>query len=174
MNIFQDFLRHLLEVFIDDFASFSTWSGHLGFLKKTFERCRETNLKLHPGKCFLGMTSGLLLGHIVSIRGLIVDMEKVRAILTLAPPMCVPEIRGFLRCVGYYRQFIDGYAWKAIPLTKLLKKDVEFSWSQKRQRAFEELKLTLANALILSPLDWAKEFYVTLDASDWYLGAILW
>ena len=85
MDIFQDFLRHFLEVFIDDFAVFSIRSEHLGYLKKTFERCRETNLKLHPGKCFLGMTSGVLLGHILSKKGLEVDMEKVRAILTLAP-----------------------------------------------------------------------------------------
>ena len=92
MDIFQDFLRHFLEVFIDDFAIFSIRSEHLGFLKKTFERCRETNLKLHLGKCFLGMDSGVLLGHIVSKKGLEVDMEKVRAILTLAPPTCVREI----------------------------------------------------------------------------------
>ena len=77
MDIFQDFLRHFLEVFIDDFAVFSIRSEHLGFLKKTFEQCRETNLKLHPGKCFLGMNSGVLLGHIVSKKGLEVDMEKV-------------------------------------------------------------------------------------------------
>ena len=174
MDIFQDFLKHFLEVFIDDFAVFSIRSEHLGFLKKTFERCRETNLKLHPGKCFLGMTSGVLLGHIVSKKGLEVDMEKVRAILTLAPPTCVREIRGFLGCVGYYRRFIDGYARKAIPLTELLKKDVEFSWSPERQGAFEELKLTLAKAPVLSPPDWKKEFHVTLDASGWCLGAILW
>ena len=94
MDIFQDFLRHILEVFIDDFAIFSIRSEHLGFLKKTFERCRETNLKLHPGKCFLGMTSGVLLGHIVSKKGLEVDMEKVRAILTLAPPHLRPRNPG--------------------------------------------------------------------------------
>ena len=92
MDIFQDFLRHFLEVFIDDFAIFSTRSGHLGNLKKTFEQCRETNLKLHPSKCFLSMTSGVLLGHIVSKKGLKVDMEKVRAIVTLASPTCVREI----------------------------------------------------------------------------------
>ena len=64
MDTFQDFLRHFLEVFIGDFAVFSAKRDHLNFLKKTFERCRETNLKLHPGKCFLGMESGLLLEHV--------------------------------------------------------------------------------------------------------------
>ena len=37
MDIFQDFLRHFLEVFIDDFAVFSIRSSHLGFLRKTFK-----------------------------------------------------------------------------------------------------------------------------------------
>ena len=174
MDIFQDFLRHFLEVFIDDFVVFSTRSDHLGFLKKTFERCRETNLKLPPGKCFLGMTSVILLGHIVNKRGLEVDMEKVWAILTLTLPTCVQKIQGFLRCVGYYRRFIDKYARKVIPLTELLKKDVKFSWNSERQGAFEELKLTLAKVPILSPSDWTKEFHVTLNASSWCLGAILW
>ena len=57
---------------------------------------------------------------------------------------------------------------------KLLKNDMEFSWNPERQKAFEELKLALVKAPILSPPEWKKEFHVTLDASGWCLGAILW
>ena len=174
MDIFQDFLRHFLEVFIDDFAVFGKWLDHLGYLKKTFERCRETNLKLHPGKCFLGMESGVLLGHVVSKTGLEVDLDKVKVILTLTAPGNVREIRRFLGCVGYYRRFIKDYARKALPLTELLKKEEDFRWNPERQTAFKELKLSLSQAPILSPPDWTKEFHVTLNASGWCLGAILW
>ena len=59
-------------------------------------------------------------------------------------------------------------------MTELLKKEEEFSWNLEKQSAFEELKLTLAKAPILSPPNWAKEFHVTLDASGWCLGAISW
>ena len=165
MDIFQDFLRHFLEVFIDDFAVFNSRDDHLGYLRKTFQRCRETFLKLHLGKCFFGMTSRVLLGHVVSNKGLEVDIDKVKAILTLVTPKSIWDIRGFLGCVGYYRRFIDGYARKAIPLTELLRKEVEFNWNPKRQTAFEDLRLALSNAPMLSPLDWEKEFHVTLDAS---------
>ena len=34
--------------------------------------------------------------------------------------------------------------------------------------------MALVKALILSPPDWEKEFHVTLDASGWCLGSILW
>ena len=174
MHIFQDFLRHFLEVFIDGFVLFSKLWDHLGYLKKTFERCRETNLKLHPGKCFLGMESCLLLEHVVSRSGLEVNLDKVKVILALTAPTNVQEIRGFLGCVGYYRRFIKDYARKALLLTELLKKEEEFSWIPARQSTFEELKLTLSRAPILSPPDWTKDFHITLDASGWCLKAILW
>jgi len=77
MNFFQDFLKHFLEVFIDDFAVFSKKDKHLKFLEKTFVKCKETGLKLHLGKCFMGIHFRILLSHIVSSRGLEVDMEKM-------------------------------------------------------------------------------------------------
>jgi hypothetical protein len=174
MDIFKDFLRHFLEVFIDDFAVFSLRMEHHQFLRKTFQRCRETGLKLHPGKCFLGMESGVLLGHVVSKQGLEVDSDKVRAILALLAPTTVREVRGFLGCVGYYRRFIISYAKVATPLTELLKRETDFVWTDRRQQAFEELKKALTTAPILSPPDWEQEFHVILDASGWCLGAILW
>ena len=60
--------------------------GHLQHLRLTFERCREANLKLHPGKCFIRMESGILLGHRVSKEGISVDLDKVMVILAVAAP----------------------------------------------------------------------------------------
>ena len=74
---------------------FSKRTDHLKFLKRTFERCRETNLKLHPSKCFLGMGSGVLLGHVVSTSGLEVDLDKVKVIFALTAPKNAQEIQGF-------------------------------------------------------------------------------
>ena len=49
-------------------------------------------MKLHPGKCFLGMKFEILLGHVVSRKGLEVDIDKVRAILALSTPTCIREV----------------------------------------------------------------------------------
>ena len=116
MGIFRDFLRHFLEVFIDNFAIFNERDQILELLRTTFQRCRETGLKLHPGKCFLGMESGILLGHVVSRKGLEVDIDKVGAILVLLVPTYVREVQGFLGCVRYYKRLIEGYAKQATPL----------------------------------------------------------
>jgi len=129
---------------------------------------------MHPGKCFLGMESGVLLGHVVSRKGLEVDSDKIKAILALLAPTTVREVRGFLGCIGYYRRFIVCYAKVATPLKEFLKRETDFVWTDRRQQAFEELKKALTTASILSPPEWEREFHITLDASEWCMGAILW
>ena len=89
MDIFWDFLRHFLKVFIYDFGLFDERDQRLEFLRKTFQWCRESGLKLHPWKCFLGMKSKILVGLVVSKKGLEVDIDKIRAILTLLAPTCM-------------------------------------------------------------------------------------
>jgi hypothetical protein len=126
MDMFHDFLRHFLVVFIDDFAVFCQRKDYIKHLRLTFDKCRETDLKLNPAKSFIGMDSGILLGHQVSIEGISIDLDKVTTILALKASTTVKEVRRFLRMVGYYMRFVEGYAKIAMALTELLKKDVPF------------------------------------------------
>ena len=41
----------------------------------------------------LGVTSGKLLGYIVSIKGIEVDLEKVKAIMEMPPPKNLSQLR---------------------------------------------------------------------------------
>ena len=47
-------------------------------------------------KCTFGVTSGKLLGHIVSDHDIEVDPEKIKAILDMPTPRDEKEIKGFL------------------------------------------------------------------------------
>ncbi|CAM6115241.1 unnamed protein product [Calypogeia fissa] len=91
----------------------------------TFQHCREVGLRLHPGKCFFGVNEGILLGHKISKKGIEVDHEKVAIWLAITFPKTLKEVRAFLGCVGYYRRFIQNYAKIALPLTEMLKRDIE-------------------------------------------------
>ena len=61
------------------------------------------------------MESEILLEHIISKKGLDVDINKVKDIFA---PTYVREVWGFLGCIKYYKRFIEGYAKQATPLTK--------------------------------------------------------
>ena len=45
---------------------------------------------------------GIVLGHLISSKGLEVDKAKITAIQTLTPPTTVQGIRSFLGHAGFY------------------------------------------------------------------------
>ncbi|KAK8701427.1 hypothetical protein V6N13_019814 [Hibiscus sabdariffa] len=77
----------------------------------------------------------------------------------------VGEVRSFLGLAGYYRRFVKGFSSIALPLTKLLRKDQPFEWSEDRQRSFDQLKQALTHAPVLVQPESDKEFTVYSDAS---------
>ena len=60
-----------------------------------------------------------------------------------------------------------------MPLTKLLKKDVPFTWTEDQEKAFQTLKHALVNAPVLAFPDYSKPFLLCTDASGIGLGAVL-
>jgi hypothetical protein len=55
-------------------------------LKETFNNLRKYKMMLNPKKCVFGVSSGKLLGYMVSSRGIDVNPTKVNAIKNLQPP----------------------------------------------------------------------------------------
>ena len=66
---------------------------------------------------------GIVLGHLVSERGIEVDKAKIDVIEHLPPLVNVKGIRSFLDHAGFYRRFIKDFSQIARPLTNLLAKD---------------------------------------------------
>ncbi|KAA3461218.1 RNA-directed DNA polymerase-like protein [Gossypium australe] len=80
----------------------------------------------------LGKFIGFL-GHVVSTNDIRVDPSKISAILNWKPLKSVTKSRSFLGLAGYYTFFVKGFSMIALPLTKLLQKDVKFVSSDKCQ-----------------------------------------
>ena len=89
------------------------------------------------------------LGHVVSKEGIAVDPEKVSAVTNSEPPKNVGEIRSFLGLAGYYWRFIENFSKIAKPMTKLLKKDKKYDWTEAYENSFQEWKNQLVSAPIL-------------------------
>ncbi|XP_042415435.1 uncharacterized protein LOC122004648 [Zingiber officinale] len=101
---------------------------------------------------------GIVLGHIVSRKGIEVDPAKVSAISSLSYPACMREVRAFLGHAGFYRRFIRDFSKIALPLSQLLQKDVVFDFDQRCMEAFDRLKEALTSAPIIGPPDWSLPF----------------
>ena len=59
------------------------------------------------------------LGHVVSQDGVATDPEKVSAVADWPVPNNLKELQAFVGTAGYYRQYVESFASKARPLTKL-------------------------------------------------------
>jgi hypothetical protein len=90
-------VEKFLEVFMDDFSVFwSFFDNCLHNLSLVVKYCKETNLILSWEKSHFMVQEGIVLGHIVSKRGIEVDRAKVELIENLPPLTSVKQIRFFL------------------------------------------------------------------------------
>ncbi|RDY13977.1 Retrovirus-related Pol polyprotein from transposon 17.6, partial [Mucuna pruriens] len=173
-SIFSDLLQDCMEVFMDDFTVYAdSFEACLSNLSKVLKRCIDTNLVLNFEKCHFMVVEGIVLGHLVSNRGIEVDKSKIDVITSLPNLVFVREVRSFLGHAGFYRRFIQNFSKLALPLSKLLQKDVEFNFDQPYIEAFQELKSRLTSAPILQAPNWALQFELMCDASNSALGAVL-
>ena len=81
------------------------------------------------GKCHFMVREVIVLGHLVSKRGIEADKAKIEVIEQLPPPVNIRGIHSFLGHARFYRRFIKDFSQIARPLTSLLAKDAPFEFT---------------------------------------------
>lgn len=76
----------------------------------------------------------------------------------------VREVRSFHGVASFYRMFVPNFSSLASPLNEFVKKDVSFSWGEKQESAFQQVKEKLTNASILALSNFLKTFMLECDA----------
>ncbi|KAM2257798.1 hypothetical protein ACFX1S_002951 [Malus domestica] len=173
VSIFYDYVERIIEIFMDDFSVFgSSFDNCLDNLTLILKRCVETNLVLNWEKCHFMVKQGIVLGHIISEKGIEVDKSKIDLVRYLPSLTSVREVRSFLGHAGFYRRFIKDFSKIAQPLCRLLQKEVSFEFNEACEQAFNHLKDLLTTTPIIVPPDWSLPFELMCDASDYALGAL--
>ena len=62
---------------------------------------------LNPTKCVFGVPASKLLGFLVSERGIEANPEKIKAITSLAKPMCVNNVQRLAGRIAALSRFIS-------------------------------------------------------------------
>jgi len=119
------------------------------------------------------VTNGIVLGHIVSSKGIEVDKSKIELIANLPTPKSIKDVRLFLGHAGFYRRFIKDFSVISKPSSNLLTKDNNFEWTEHCEEAFVKLKKLLTSSPVIQPPEWSLPFEIMCDASDYAVGAVL-
>lgn len=161
-------------VYIDDIIiSANEWCELTSKLSEVLQALRVAGLHLNIKKAQLNCTKAKVLGHLVSLEGIRADPIKVQALLQAPSPKSKEEIRSFMGLLNFLNKYINNMSIKAKVITDVLCKDVVFTWEKEHQDAFEELKLTLGEAILLQSPDNSKEIILECDASALGVGAVL-
>ncbi|KAK1662686.1 hypothetical protein QYE76_050845 [Lolium multiflorum] len=173
-KIFMPCMDKFFIVFIDDILIYSKDKAeHAEHLRIVLQTLREHQLYAKFSKCEFWLDQVEFLGHVISKDGIAVNPSKVASVLDWEAPKNVKEIRGFLGMAGYYRRFIEGFSKIAGPMTKLLRKNTPFVWSDECEKSFQTLKEKLTTAPVLAVPEDGKDYTVYCDASKHGLGCVL-
>ncbi|KAK1648744.1 hypothetical protein QYE76_066549 [Lolium multiflorum] len=173
-KIFMPYLDKFVIVFIDDILIYSKDKAeHAEHLRIVLQTLREHQLYAKFSKCEFWLDQVEFLGHVISKDGIAVNPSKVAAVLEWEAPKNVKEIQGFLGMAGYYRRFIEGFSKIAGPMTKLLRKNTPFFWSDECEQSFQTLKEKLTTTSVLAVPEVGKDYTIYCDASKHGLGCVL-
>jgi len=152
LHVFGKHIGSTVETYVNDIIVKSKQRGDLiRDLEIAFSCLRASKIKLNPEKCVFGVPRGMLLGYIVSQRGIEANPEKVAAITRMGPIQDVKGVQKVTGCLAALSRFISRLGEKALPLYRLLKKAERFSWTPKIEEALDNLKKTLTSAPVLVP-----------------------
>ena len=108
LKCFGDLIGRTIEAYVDDIVVKSKRADHLVTdLEKTFAKLWANGIKLNPEKCVFGVPRGMLLGFIVSKRGIEANPEKISAITKMVPIQNIKGVQWIIGCLAALSQFIS-------------------------------------------------------------------
>jgi hypothetical protein len=97
-HVFGDHIGRTVEAYVDDIVIKSRKADDLvSNLRIAFGCLRANGVKLNPEKCVFGVPRGMLLGYIISQRGIEANPEKVAALERMGP---IRDLKGVQRVLG--------------------------------------------------------------------------
>jgi hypothetical protein len=83
-HVFGELIGRIIEAYVDEIVVKSRKTGDLvPDFTDVFAKLRQHGVKLNPEKCIFGVPRGMLLGFVVSERGIEVNPEKISAIMDM-------------------------------------------------------------------------------------------
>ena len=87
--------------------------------------------------------------------------------------ICIKKIQTFVDFCNFYRRFIKAFSKLVKLLTRMIKKKIEFEWTNFVNETFEILKKQMIEISIFRHYDRNRKTILKIDFSDWCLDEVL-
>lgn len=173
-TLLGDLLDKGVSVYIDDVSiGAPDIETHDRLLYQVFERLERHNFQVKIKKCHFYVGQFEFLGFIIYPNCLKPNPNKVTAILKIAEPKTRKALQHFLGMVNYYRKFIPNLSRIAKPLTTMTSIKFIYEFDDECRNAFNQIKEILANDVTLKIPNFNERFYISCDASNTAIAAVL-
>ena len=174
IRMFESQIGRNMKAYIDDMVLKGKQVGkHLADLGETFSVLRKHKLRLNASMCFFRVSSGKVLGYMITHRGIAVNLKQIKAINSLHPPRNPKEVQRLTRMAAALNRFISRSADMCRPFFQLLHKWKDFRWTEECVTTFEDLKQYLSSPPILSKPNKEEVLYAYLAVMDYAVSFIL-
>ncbi|XP_055680707.1 uncharacterized protein K02A2.6-like [Lutzomyia longipalpis] len=178
-GIFQQIIETMLagisgvHAYFDDVLIASrSKEEHQKTLIQVFKRLSEYDFRVKLEKCHFFQQEVRFLGFIITAQGQRPDPGKVAAIVNMPAPKDIPQLRSFLGAITFYARFVESLSTIRAPLDQLLQKGVKWNWTERCQRAFDQVKRILSSDLLLTHYNPDLPITVAADASETGIGCV--
>ncbi len=131
-------------------------------------------LRFKESKCVLGTRAIPHLGFVVNSEGIHLAPSRVDQLLKISAAKDVGDVRHILGAFGFCRAWLADSATISAPLTDLLRKNVDFKWGPRQERALVQLKAAVCTApCLMGTIDSRYPVYGRTDASILGVAAVL-
>ena len=135
------FISRFVVVYFDDILVYSkSLDEHIDHLYYVLAVLRKEKLYANLKKCSFCLDKVVFLGYVVSMKGIAVDEENVKAIKEWPTSKLITEVRSSHGLASFYCRFVKDFSTLAAPLIEIVKKFVSFKWGSEQDHAFIELK----------------------------------
>lgn len=162
---------------VDDIFMASERNVHMNRIEDLFKAIIENGLRISPKKCHLFKEEVVYMGVVVSYKTgrptMTPTKSKIDAITHINKLASVQDVRAFCGMVNFLSIFLPMVQKCLIPLYNLMKKNVDFVWTDAHQEAFDKIKDLITNSPILTMPNTTGEFTLESDTSKVATGCAL-
>uniref|UniRef100_A0A0N5C248 RNA-directed DNA polymerase n=1 Tax=Strongyloides papillosus TaxID=174720 RepID=A0A0N5C248_STREA len=166
----------LLQLYYDDGirGTDTNLTGHFQIVEQILRKFGDCNLKINASKSLFCARKLQVLGFEVSEYGAEPGNRARNIMQQYKTPKSADDIRRFLGFISYYRRFLPKLGLLLQPITRLLRKGVDFSWNNECSGNFTVIKELLLNNPRLYTEVKEEPLMINTDASFEGFGGCLY
>lgn len=146
-RIFREGLYTRCAIYVDDILVFGhDREEHDANLQWVLDRAKQYNVKIKLEKCHFAKTEVDYLGFRISGSSIKPLPNKKDSLCRSKPPRDKTGLRSLIGKLNFYARFIPCYSRQLEPLRELFRKNSDFQWQDRHQKAYEDIIESLNSA----------------------------